>query len=221
MALESVGLIYELAKLGWEAGKLVRNEAKAVLTGSTFRFVASLSTLEFVENGSEQQAHYVLDRTVKFLRRDTTLPAFTYKTGGTDTVESLVVDDKQQTVVPVENGGRTYYKPAEDMTYSRGDSARAVFEVCSVNGFGNHHEYFSLRTEYLTDAATLVIIFPASRQPSNVRLLYQTQKDPKDRWRPASRERSELRHTTQKRVAFTWESKNLRLGNQYKVEWDW
>lgn len=221
MSLESVGLFYELSKLAWEAGKVVRNEAKALITDSPFRIVSSLTTLEFVQGNSGQVAHYVLDRTVRFLRHDVSLPPFTYRTSGKDTVENLVVADAPQKWNAIEELGRIYYKPAEDMIYSRGDRTRAVFEVRSENGFPDDHEYYTLSTEFLTDAATLAVVFPASRKPKNVKLSFQTRKDAKDKWRPASREISEVRRTTQQRVAFIWKSRNLRLGNKYKVEWDW
>lgn len=223
-AIESISLGYKIADLAWEMGKAFRSSIDIRSNGGApHRITSSLTTLEFVQDGSKQVAYFVQDRTVAFRKPDTRLPPFLYATAGTDSIDQLVVDDANKAFTCKTTEFMRLVGPADDIVYNKGDHARAVLFAHSVDGFTKDSEDLSTAIRQPTDSSTMVIVFPPERKPKSVGLLYRENHDPLDSWRPAHREKNkyELRLTTRGRSAFYWEEKNLRLGRTYKIQWDW
>jgi hypothetical protein len=216
--IETVGLGYKILSLGWEMGKAIRNSAGAQwMNRSGYHLVSSLTTLEFIQNGETLISDYVQDRLVEFTRRDRRLPPFVYGTEGNDIVDNLVVDGTPQTFVYSEN----IVKPVQELLFNKGDQTRAVLLAHSTNGFPGKRESFVVNSGFWTDSVTLVVVFPPSKKPEHLEMLYHGPRDDADTWRPAKGEKYEVRRTTGGRLAFAWEGKNLRSGNVYKILWDW
>lgn len=216
--IESVSLGYKILSLGWEIGKAIRNAVGAQwMNQSGYRLVSSLTTLEFTQNGDSQVADYVQDRLLEFKRRDRRLPPFVYGSEGVDVIDGLIVDGNPQQWIHSERTVR----PLQELLFNKGDQTRAVLLAHSTNGFPSRQESFVVNSGYWTDSITLVIIFPPSRKPEHMEMLYRGPKDDADTWRPAKSEKYEVRRTTSGRLAFAWDGRNLRSGNVYKIIWDW
>ncbi len=218
--VESVSLAYKIANLSWEIGKAVRNTVGSQWSRSPYRLVSSLTTLEFFQNGDVQIADYVQDRLLRFNRDDQRLPPFVYGTDPKkDTIDQLLVNGTPHDFLYDQDEGTIRSKT--DLLFKKGDEARAVLLAHSENGFASKRESFTVNAGYWTDSITMAIVFPSNRKPEHLEMLYRGPRDDPGQWYPATGEKYEVRRTTQGRLAFAWEGKNLRQGNIYKIIWDW
>ncbi|HEV2386073.1 MAG TPA: hypothetical protein VGS20_02350 [Candidatus Acidoferrales bacterium] len=219
--IETLSLGYKFGRLVWDIWKGLSNSAKALWKRAPYRFVSSLTTLEFVYEGGTQIAYYVQDRTVLFRKPDTALPPFLFETSGKDSVEKLIVEGDERDYSKEQWERNHYVEPVDRLVYEKGQSVRAVLLARSVNGFCNSREDFSVDVRYWMDAMTFVIVFPPQKMPRNLVLVYQERDDQPDVWRDSRWEKYDVRHTTRERLAFYWEEKNPALGRRYKILWDW
>jgi len=220
--VDSVSLGYKIASLGWDVYKTFRNSAQLRTGRAGYRFTSSLTTLEFSYSGEQQQANYVQDRTILFLRDEVRLPPFLYRTDGEDKIDQLLVNESARPfkIVP-EGGGGKFIEADEHIHYSKKDVVRAVLFASSTNGYPNRVEYFDLRIVDYIDKLTFFVIFPPEKMIKKVILYYQLREDSSTTWKPATREKYEVRHTTQRRRAFVWEAIAPKHGNKFRVEWEW
>jgi hypothetical protein len=220
--IETVTLGYKIADLTWEMGKALRNSVQVKWSRAPYRIISSLTTMEFVQEGAKQTAYYVQDRTLAFLKADTRLPPFLYATDGKDFIDGLTVENANKAFTSrVSPEKLTLIGPTDDIVYNKGDHARAILFAHSEDGFTNPREGIATAIRQPTDSSTVVVVFPPERKPASVELRYREQNDPLDSWRPARREKYEVRRTTRGRLAFYWEESNLPCGRTYSVDWDW
>lgn len=89
----------------------------------------------------------------------------------------------------------------------------------SVNGFSKAQEYLESDVSEWIDRATLVIIFPKDKKPSDVEVLGQ---EPNTSvWVAEKRQSYELRTTTKKRQTLVREAVNPKFGMKHKIKWTW
>jgi hypothetical protein len=217
--IESVGLGYKIANLGWEMFKATRTSTGVTWNNKTgYRFVSSLTTLEFSYNGSKQTSHYVQDRTIEFTKNEKRLPPFRHQTSGNDFVDGLIVDDAS---VPWIKSADNLIRRRDDVEYAKGDTARAILLAHSEDGFPKDEEDFQFGVNFWIESAVLAIIFPDNKKPDDLFMVFQNANTNPGDWRAAKGERYEVRCTTRGRLAFTWETENLKRGTLYKIVWKW
>lgn len=218
--IEEITLYYKIAKLAYDTFTTIRGATGAWWNKADFRIVSSLTTMEFEQEGPDQVCHCVQDRTILFMRDKTLLPAFRYGTAGTDFIDGLIVNDshvklKEERLM----GGLRSVTPDDPVGYSKGDIVRAVLIARSINGFAQREEYLDSDVSEWIDKATLVMIFPKNKKPSDVQVLGKAPNT--SVWVPEKRQSYEIRTTTKERPALVRESLNPKFGVKHKVKWTW
>lgn len=224
-ALETATLAAEVASLAVELWKAVRNASAISFGGGKYKFLNSLTTLELLQDGDRQLTHFVQDRTVKFLRKDTMLPKFVYGTQGKDTIEHLKIDGALASFrSTAERPDTNWVGAEEEILYEKNRTVRATLIARSEGGFPTPHEFYEMTVRDFSDAATLFVIFPKDRPPRNIYFRYRRKGDQENQWRPlapSTREKHEERDFTGGRRAYIVELRNPKLGNTYRLTWDW
>lgn len=225
-AFEEVTLGYKIAGLAFEISRSAANQFKSWKDKSNHRILSSLTTLEFIQQGSDVISYFVQDRTAKITKDDVFMPPFSYGTQGHDDFGNISIANGEN---------HNHYKPKilekegnakvvgidEQILFARNTVLRCVLTVTSKNGFPKTQENFSYSVENWTEAATVFIIFPESRPPKELQVKFRKKQDAKGQWRSITQEKNELRQFTGGRKAFILEAKNPPIGHKYKISWEW
>jgi hypothetical protein len=217
--IEEVTLIYKIGKLAYDSFTTVRTATGAWWKKADFRIVSSLTTMEFEQEGGNQVCYCVQDRTILFRRDRTPLPAFKYGTVGTDHFDELIINDNHAKLKVENSMGGKLVRPEDPVAYNKGEVVRAVLAARSINGFPNAQEYLDSDVSEWIDRATLVIVFPKNKKPTDVEVLGQ---EPNTAvWVPEKRLSYEIRTTTRQRQTLVRESVNPKYGMKHKIKWTW
>jgi hypothetical protein len=221
-AMETASFFVKILSLLWEIYKTSRNSIQISWRKAGFKFVSSLTTLEFVMEEGRQVAYYVQDRTVYFRKDEQFLPPFLYGTDGADIVDELIVNEVIKSFRSEKQpGGALLISPSDAVRYAKKTQVRAVLLAHSEDGFPNKEERFDLEVREWFERATVVVVFPKEKKPENVELYYQAPNDNSAEWRPAKKEKVDIRRTTRGRTAFALEMTNAPYGSKYSIRWKW
>lgn len=224
-AFDEITLGYKIASGLLEVGRFIANHWSA--GDNDFRLISTLTTMEFTQEGADQVAYFVQDRTVKILKDRILLPHFRFGTDGEDRFEEISISlpgnapSHHQPKVKNRDGRVKSVGIEEETIFDRNTVFRCVLTAKSINGFTNPEgEAFTYTVSDLTDAATVFIIFPKHRLPTelDVRMAKTTSGAG---WMPLRREKNELRQFTGGRKAFMLEAKSPPLNYKYKIKWKW
>ncbi|MBT9330436.1 hypothetical protein [Paracidobacterium acidisoli] len=190
-------------------------------SASGYKFVSSLTTLEFEIQDGMQTAHFVQDRVVKILKDDTSMPHFSYGTSGRDTIDQLLIDNQDTQWREVEKDGSARVIAARDeVRYGKGTTLRCIFRAHSENGYPEREESQSMGIRATVDNTTIFVIFPIEKPPVTARAVYRKVNDT-GIWRDVKTGTGELRYFTRGRRAYVLEAKSPKMGNEYRIQWTW
>ena len=225
-AFDEITLGYKIASIGLEIGRSVFNQARSWRNKSDHRFISSLTTFEFIQQGNDQIAHYVQDRTAKITKDNTRMPPFQYGSAGQDQFGNILITlgDPPQTTeyahrIIERQQGMNKIGIFEDLEFSKDTILRCVLTATSINGYATADENYTFYVQHWTDVSTIFMIFPRERLPQNLNVKYSALGE--TQWHPVTREKNELRQFTGGRKAFILEAKNPPIGHRYKIAWRW
>lgn len=220
--IEEISLAYKIGSLLWEVGSAIKTSGLVTFGNEDCRLISSLTTLEITNQQNDQIAHFVQDRTVKILKKSE-LPPFRYGTNGEDTIGRLLVDDVEvdSTILERDNDVKVI-GAAKRTSYEKNDILRSVLMGSSKNGFIQpKDEWFTTTVNFLTDSATLLVIFPVKTDPKQVTFSYRKFRDKPGNWRSMPKSKGETRHFPGNRRAVALTIRNPSRGDEYKIGWDW
>jgi hypothetical protein len=220
--IEEISLVYKVAGLLWEIGSSVRTSGLITFGKEECRLISSLTTLEITRDGNDQIAYFVQDRTVKILK-ESELPAFRYGTTGVDTLGRLLVNDVEVLSTILEQVNDVKVVGARQrIKYAKNEVLRCVLTGSSKNGFVEpKNEWFTTTVNFVTDSATILVIFPAGADPKQVTFSFRKIKDKPGTWRSMPKNKGEMRHFPGNRKAVAVTIRNPLQGDEYKIGWDW